>query len=221
MALIFSACKKVDNNIPDTPVAGLVAINLVPDVDQVGVAISGNIFTPTPLLYSNYTGGYRAVYTGERDLESYNYTTRQSLATSTQIFKDSSYYSLFVIGTEGHYKNVLVKDNLDSLPTNTGESFIRYINAINDSTNIPNVRISSGGTDLFNGNAAFGYVSDFKAIMPGDISIEAGNESTIDKSRTISVEEGKVYTVLLSGIPASTDTTKAVSIKFLVNGSVK
>lgn len=220
MALIFSACKKTDSNNQTIPAAGLVAINLVPDVEAVGVAISGNNFTNVPLYYSNYTGAYRAVYTGQRSLESYNFNNRQSMAMTNQLFKDSSYYTLFVVGTQGNYKNVMVEDKLDSLPTNTGESFVRFVNAITDSTNIPNVKIASGSNVLYNGVAPFGYVSDFKAVMPGDVMIEAGNESTIDKNRTISVEKGKVYTVLLSGDPSATDTAKTVSIKFIINGSV-
>ena len=220
LSLIFSACKKTDSNNQDFPVAGLVAINLVPDVDAVGVAISGNNFTTVPLYYSNYTGGYRAVNTGQRDLETYNFNSRQSMAVTNQLFKDSSYYSLFVIGTQGNYKNLVVEDKFDSLPSTTGESFVRFINAITDSTNIPNVKVSSNSTVLYDGVAPFGFVSDFKAVMPGDVMIDAGNESTIDKDRTISVEKGKIYTVLLSGDPSSTDTANSVSIKFIVNGSV-
>lgn len=220
MALIFSACKKTESNNQVFPVAGLVAINLVPDVEAVGVAVSGNNFTTVPLYYSNYTGGYRAVYTGQRNLETYNFNTRQSMAVTNQLFKDSSYYTLFVIGTQGNYKNVVVEDKLDSLPANTGESFVRFVNAITDSTTTPNVKIASGGTVLYNGVAPFGYVSNFKAVMPGDVMIEATNESIIAKDRTISVEKGKIYTVLLSGDPSASDTAKAVSIKFIVNGSV-
>lgn len=219
LVFVFSACKKLDTQ-PEQPVAGLMAFNLVPDKVAVGVSISGNIFTNSPLYYTNYTGGYRGVFTGNRNLESYDYTSGESFATTSQLFKDSAYYSIFVMGANGDYRNVVVEDNLDSLPTTTGESFVRYVNAIPDSTQSPTVIISSNGTDVFNSAAAFATVSNFKGITPGDISIKVSNESTIDASRTILVEKGKIYTVLLTGVPNSTDSTKAVEIKFIENGEI-
>jgi hypothetical protein len=96
---------------------------------------------------------------------------------------------------------------------------VRYVNAIPDSTK-PLVTISSGGTNVIINNAAYATVSDFTAITPGDISITVNNESTFNVNRTISLESGKVYTILLTGIPAQTDTTKTVQIKFISNGIV-
>ena len=133
---------------------------------------------------------------------------------------DSTYYSVFVVGANGSYKNVIAKDNLDSLSSTTGEAFVRYVNAIADSTKQPLVTISSNGTDLFNTNAPFTTVSDFKGIMPGAVSVNVSNESDINSSRTITVEQGKIYTILLVGIPGQTDSTKAVQIKFIQNGVV-
>jgi hypothetical protein len=215
---LFSACKKTVDTVQQ-PAAGLMAFNLAPDKAAIGVALSGNNFTNTPLAYTNYTGGYRGVFVGNRSVESYDYSSGATLATTQQLFKDSAYYSLFVLGTEGHYTNLLVQDNLDSLSSANGEAYVRYVNAIPDSTK-PLVTISSGGTNVINNNAAYATVSDFTAITPGDISITVNNESTFNVNRTISLESGKVYTILLTGIPAQTDTTKTVQIKFISNGIV-
>jgi hypothetical protein len=215
---LFSACKKTVDTVQQ-PAAGLMAFNLAPDKAAIGVALSGNNFTNTPLAYTNYTGGYRGVFVGNRSVESYDYSSGATLATTQQLFKDSAYYSLFVLGTEGHYTNLLVQDNLDSLSSANGEAYVRYVNAIPDSTK-PLVTISSGGTNVINNNAAYATVSDFTAITPGDISITVNNESTFNVNRTISLESGKVYTILFTGIPAQTDTTKTVQIKFISNGIV-
>jgi hypothetical protein len=215
---LFSACKK-DVDRVQQPAAGLMAFNLAPDKAAVGVALSGNNFTNTPLAYTNYTGGYRGVFVGNRSVESYDYSSGTTLATTQQLFKDSAYYSLFVLGTEGHYSNLIVQDHIDTLSSANGEAYVRYVNAIPDSTK-PLVTISSGGTNVVNDNAAYATVSDFTGITPGDISITVNNESTFNVNRTISVEGGKIYTILLTGIPEQTDTTKAVQIKFITNGTI-
>ncbi|MEO8413456.1 MAG: DUF4397 domain-containing protein [Ginsengibacter sp.] len=220
ISFLFTACKKTLNSGTHTPVAGLMAFNLVPDKAAVGVAISGNVFTTSPLNYTNYTGGYLNVYTGSRNVESYDYTSQQILDSTTQLFEDSAYYSVFVVGANGHYKNIIVKDNVDSLSSSTGEAYVRYVNAIPDSTSQPKVTISANGTNVFSDDAAFATVSGFKGVMPGDVAITVNNEAAINASRTVTLEQGKIYTVLLTGLPGATDSTKAVAIKFIQNGSV-
>jgi hypothetical protein len=219
VVFIFSACKKtVDTGAP-LPAAGLMAFNLVPDGQGIGVALSGNNFTTSPLFYTNYTGGYRGVYVGSRSVSSYDFNTGNILATTTQVFADSGYYSLFVLGANNKISNLIVQDQLDSLPTGTGNAFVRYINAIPDSIK-PMVTISAGGSNIMNASAPFGSISDFKSVTPGNVSIAVNNESDIDTSRTISVEKDKVYTILLSGLPNQTDTAKAVQIKYIENGTL-
>ena len=73
---------------------------------------------------------------------------------------------------------------------------------------------------MINTPAGFSSVSDFVAADPGQVSVAVKNGTTIDASRTISLEQGKVYTVLLTGIPGATDATKAVQIKYILNGSL-
>ena len=220
LIFVLSACKKTLDTVNQQPVAGLMALNLVPDKAAIGVTISGNNLTNFPLLYTNYTGGYQPVYIGNRDVASYEFNTGTSLASASHVFEDSAYYSVFVVGANGSYKNLIVKDKLDSLSSSTGEAFVRYVNAIADSTFQPLVRVSANGSDVFNSNAPFASVSDFKGIVPGDISVNVNNESVINSSRTITVEKGKIYTILLVGIPQQSDTAKAVQIKFIQNGAV-
>ena len=220
MVSLFSACKKTLDTGTRAPVAGLMAFNLIPDKVSIGVTVGGNNLTNFPLLYTNYTGGYEGIYAGNRDIVSYDFNSGTILASANQVFNDSTSYSLFAVGSNGTYRNLIVKDNLDSLSSTSGEAFVRYVNAITDSTKQPLVTISSNGTDVFNNNSPFTTVSDFKGITPGDISVKVVNESAINSSRTITVEKGKIYTILLVGIPEQTDSTKAVQIKFIQNGAV-
>jgi Domain of unknown function (DUF4397) len=108
---------------------------------------------------------------------------------------------------------VIVKDNFDSL-TSAGQAYVRYVNAINGSTN-PAVTIS--GSSINNSSAAFGSVSNFVAVSPGSTSISVTDGNTVNANRTITTEANKVYTVLLSSGATSSDSTQ---IKYIVNGTL-
>jgi hypothetical protein len=218
MLFLFSACKKTLETGSQPPVAGLMAFNLIPE-KTIGFTISGNNLTNSPLPYTNYTGSYLGVYVGNRDIAAYDLTSGTTLATSSQLFEDSAYYSVFAMGINGTNRNVIVKDNINGLTSTTGQAFVRYVNAIADSTRQPLVNISYNGTDVFNNAAPYASVSDFKPVTPGDVSVKVNGESDINSSRTITLEQGKIYTVLLVGVPGQSDSAKAVQIKFIQNGT--
>ncbi len=217
MGVLLIACKKDDNNGTPVPVSGIMTFNLVPDQDAVGVALSGSILTNPPLVYTNYSGRYQNVYAGNYTVESYGRDT--TLASDDYSFESDRYYSLFVTGREGVYHNVIVHDNIDSLSSSSGLAYIRYINAIPDSSG-PAVTISAGGEEVVNETAAFTNVSEFAGVNSGDVIINVSNENNIAANRTISVEGGKVYTILLIGVPGSTDPDQEVQIKYVENGTL-
>ncbi|MEO8404392.1 MAG: DUF4397 domain-containing protein [Chitinophagaceae bacterium] len=218
--LLFASCNKShnDDNNSNTPVAALMAFNLSPDLSQAGFALSGSNLTQVPLTFNSYTGGYLAIYPGTRSVESYNYSSGTSLVNTNYTFEDSTYYSVFLVGTAGAYQNVIVKDNLDSLPA-TDQAYVRYINAIPDASS-PTVTIASGGTNVVNDNAAFPAVSGFTAVNAGTVTVNVTNGGTITANRDITLESKKVYTILLSGTPGGTGDN-AVQIKFITNGTVE
>src|SRR5450432_545393 len=86
MMFLFSACKKTLDTGSQPPVAGLMALNLVPDKASVNVTVSGQNFTNFPLLYTNYTGGYLGVYAGNKTIASYDFNSGTMLATTSQLF---------------------------------------------------------------------------------------------------------------------------------------
>ena len=220
VTILFSACSKFKNdNNTNTPVAGLLSFNLALDKSAVGIALGGNNLTNSPLAYTNYSGTYQLVYPGSRTVESYDYLTDSTINKVDYNFTSDKYYSLFVVGANGSYKNVITNDNFDSLTLITGKAYVRYINAIPDSTK-PLVTVTANGSNVINDNASFTGISDFKEINTGNVEVKINNSTTINASRTITLEQGKVYTILLVGIPGQTDATKAVQIKYITNGSV-
>jgi hypothetical protein len=215
---IFSACKKA-LDVTETPASGVMAFNLIPDKPAIGFAISNYRLTNFPLGYTNYTGAYLRVTPGNNEIQAYDTYTDSIFATSSQNFDAKNYYSVFAVGANGVYKNVFVNDNLDSLPTTTGQAFVRYINAIPDSSQ-PSITIAANGTNLVNQASAFSTVSDFKPVAPGTLNVSLSNETNISATRDITVDAGKIYTILLVGLPAATDTAKAVKIRYILNGAV-
>jgi len=220
VAVLFTACLKNKDEDTNIPVAGLMAFNLAPDQQSVVFGLSGNSLTPAPLAFSSYSGGYQNIYAGNRTVNAFDYPDNVPLASVEQSFEQNKYYSVFLLGSSDKYKNVISVDNLDSLSATTGNAYVRYVNAIGDSTINPAVTINAGATSIVNDNAEFGDVSEFKAVSPGEISIAAKNATGVDASRTITVESRKVYTILLVGTPGATDDLKKVQIRYILNGAV-
>jgi hypothetical protein len=218
-AVAFSSCKKDDT--PATPTSGLMAFNLIPDsTGPVVFVLDNSTLANSTFSFTNYTGTYLPIYSGTRTLKLYEGTNPNAvLASTTFNYEAKKYYSVFAIGVRGNYQNLVTDDELDSLPSSTGNAFVRYINAIPDSSH-PVVTISANGTDEVKENAPFGKVSDFTQIAPGDISLDVSNDSTISANRTITVQQNGVYTVLIMGLPGAADTAKAVQIKYIVNGTI-
>lgn len=216
--ILFSSCMKNNNNNPETPIAGLMAFNLAPQQTAIGFQLSGNNLTNTALAYTNYTGGYLGIYTGARSVTAFDANTNSILTSSDYTFDKDKYYSLFLVGDTA-YQNIVVNDNIDSLSGTNGKAYIRYINAIADG-GTPTANISENSTSLISENAAFKNVSSFVAATPGSVHISINNNSNIQASRTITLEERKVYTVLLLGVPGSADSLRSVQIRYIENGTL-
>ena len=217
VAGLLGACNKNDAVSTRIPASGLMVLNLAADKDGIGVALSGNVVNSSPLAYTGFNGKYQNIYTGTREIESFD--LRDSVfSKSTFTFEDSNYYSLFVTGNDGVYTNITVKDDIDSNAT-ADKAYIRYINAIPDSS-APVVKVTSGGTDVASAPAAFNTVSNFIPVNAGDVNISVANGTTISTDRTFTVENGKIYTALVIGVPGETDDVKKIQIRYVLNGAI-
>lgn len=217
-AIFFSSCMKNDSSNPDVAAAGLMAFNLAPKQSAVGFVLSGNNFTNNALAYTNYTGGYIGIYPGTRSIVALDARTNSTLTNSDYSFEKDKYYSLFLLG-DTIYNNIVVNDGLDSLSGLSGKAYIRFINAIDDAST-PAVNISAGANRIVSENAAFKNVSSFIEAPAGSVTVSINNNSNIQASRTITLEERKVYTVLLLGIPGSTDSLTSIQIRYIENGTL-
>lgn len=218
----FASCKKNDNNQPQTPVAGLMAFNMVPDKQGVAITLSGNSITNQPLAFTSYTGGYLPIFTGDRQAVVYDALSGNQLSTASTNFAEDKYYSLFAVGYGNYYKSYIAHDGIDSLSGSSGKAYIRYVNGVADSISQSAVKIIQGGTPVLQEAGGLGKIANFAAVNPGEITVElSSSENTgITASRAITVEEKKVYTILLVGVPGSTDDTQKVQIRYVENGTL-
>ena len=84
-----------------------MAFNLAPDKSVV-VGIDGSALTNSPLMFNSFTGNYLSIYPGNRSVESYDYSSGDSIAAASFDFTVKKYYSVFVVGAQGTYQNVIV-----------------------------------------------------------------------------------------------------------------
>lgn len=220
LILTFSSCKKTPAVATTSTASGLMAFNLIPDSTfSIAFTFSNISLTNTPIPYPSYTGSYMAINSGNQQVGLYKANPNSLLANTTFVFQPTKYYSAFAMGANGNYKDVIIADKVDSLPTGTGNAFVRFVNAIPDSSK-PTVTIALNGNNIVNEAAPFGAVSDFVGVTPGSISVNMDNGSTISANKTISVGANNVYTILLVGIPGVSDTTRAIRISYILNGTV-
>ena len=221
ITVLFTACKKNDKNIQQPDAAGMMAFNLAADQGNIGFRIGQNIFTQNPLAFGNYTANYRPIYTGNRRVESFSYSNGAILDTATANIENDKYYSSFLFGRNGTYKQVVVKDALDTLPFKENKAYVRMVNAYTESNFTPAIVYTlSDNSQIASLPIAYAAVSQFVEVPAGEIKVDAKFSDETKSSRTINFEANKIYTLLLLD-NASLDPTANPEIKFIVNGFIK
>lgn len=218
---LFPACKKnIDNNDNEVkPQSGVMAINLAPGQNSVGFTIGSSQLNSVPLAFANYTGTYLSVTAGAARIASWDVVSGTLIDSIQTSFSADKFYSIFLMGTTGNYKNLVVNDPAETLTPAAGTAFVRYVNAIPEG-NAPNIKVSTGSSTFIDAAASFRAISDFVAVPAGAIEVAINNGGNVKTNRTIDVEQHKLYTVLLLGTPANIGPADAVQIQFIVNGRI-
>lgn len=219
---VFSSCKKdhFDNTGYVAPTAGMMAYNLAPDQPNVAVEVAGERVGYNVLGYTAFTGTYLPFYIGTKEVRFFDYASGSTLAYNTVALEDSNYYSSFLMGNAGNYRNVIVNDNLAPLTVIDGKAWIRFVNAIPDSTTDLAIQIRATAGNNLDSAVRYGTVSGFVPVNAGDVNISISNSHDVAANRTISLTENKVYTLLFVGLPNPPDTIQAAQIRYVQNGFV-
>ena len=217
---LFSACKKSsDDNNNTTDNAGLLPFNLAPGT-SISIGVAGNAIITGALNFPNYTGEYIPVAPGTKIVDSYKFGQKDSVYASTAFeFTANRFYSLFLIGFNGHYKNLVIADRVDSSIIGTSKSYVRYVNAIADSADQHFV-VTRGPSTVSDTTLKYTGVGAVRPIDPGELTFSVYDGATVKASKIVTMEANKLYTVILYGIPSATDETNKVKVAHIINGSL-
>ena len=217
--LMFVSCTKNSQNSSTTPAAAVMAFNLAPDKSNVAFSVSGTRLGNAVLNYAQFSGQYLGASPGDRIVQAFDNNSISTIFASTGFsFEIDKFYSVFFVGKGDHYRNVVVNDDITSLSGSTGSAYIRYVQAIPDSTSAFNVVVSNTGGNVVSDIVSFPMVSTFKSVTPGEITITVTNGSDINLTKSITVESKKVYTILLAGV--SNSSTTPLQISAVTNGTL-
>lgn len=217
----LAACSSDDNNdyyFDYDQVAGLMAVNTVTDTEPIQVTLSGNYLGPA-LNYRAYTGGYLNIFPGSRSTNSLSPYSGNTLSSVDFTYEKGHYYSVFVTGEKGDYKNIIVEDSLEQLAVTDSTAYVRFVNAIPGEAT-PEVNIIADNDSLLTTTIDYQEVSEFTAIPAEEISVSANNQDNINVERTLNLEAQKVYTILIVGDPGNSDSFKRTQIRYIENGQL-
>lgn len=218
--LLLSACNKNSpGNNNNTNDAGLLPFNLAPGT-SVSIGVAGNAIITGALNFPNYTGQYVPVSPGSKIVDTYKYGQKDSVYASTAYeFSANKFYSLFLVGFNGHYKNIIVPDRVDSSIIGTSKAYVRFINGIADSSDQHFV-VSRGTTSALDTTLKYTGVASVRPIDPGDVTFAVLNGTDIKATKTVTLEANKLYSIILYGVPSATDDNNKVKVTYIINGSL-
>ncbi|HRE51983.1 MAG TPA: DUF4397 domain-containing protein [Flavitalea sp.] len=210
-------CKKTPVEENTKPVAGLMSFNLAPDKSGVRISVSGDVINSQGLNYEQYSTIYQEVEPGHHIIESAS--GGAMMASAGFHFEEDNFYSLFVLGNQGTYSNIIVRDKYENLSDASGKTFLRYVNAIPDSSDLT-VTIAATGANISVPGIHYAHVSDFVSLNNGlDVVVRISNGNDVETEGIFNFVNGRVYTVVFTGIPGTGDESKSVKIHSVMTGA--
>lgn len=205
-ATIASCTKDYDNYTPQ-PISGLSIYQASPTTEKLDVYVGSNKANETDFALGNKIE-YLNVYSGERQVTLRKKGTEPVLLTEKLTFEPQIGYSLFIADNLAAVKFLMLKDDL-SKPA-TGKARVRFVNLSPDGGAL-NLNIEGKDTDLFT-NKLFKEYTSFEDIDAADkVTFNVKNTAggaIATKIQDVKIESGKIYTVWVKGLKATTDDTK-------------
>ena len=215
-AILFTSCLKDDDDLPEQDVAGFMGFNLSPDQPALGYKIDNSILSTNALGFGNYTGSYLPIYEGQRRIEAFNFGTGATLDSLSRAISTDKFYTAFLFGQDGNYRLNVVDDGLEGLQYVADKAYLRLVNGYTDTTLVPSFTYEVADSVVYSENLVYRSVGAFVPVSAGSIDVRVQNGADSLTSRTIAIDAGKIYTILLLIKPETTATTP--EIKFVVNG---
>lgn len=211
VSAVMISCSKSNDEYVAPDLSGLNVIHASPTTEKLDFYVgTQKANTPNTGAVDFSFGnkfGYLDLFSGTREVS----ITKKG--SSTQLVKESIKvdpqfgYSLFIIDRLEAVKFLLLKDD-SPLPV-SGKARIRFVNLSPDSSPL-NLNVQGSTSDLFT-NKAFKEYTTFESIdasnsVTFNVKNAAGGLET--KLENVTIQAGKIYTIWVKGLKASTDDTK-------------
>ncbi|MDH5381812.1 MAG: DUF4397 domain-containing protein [Cyclobacteriaceae bacterium] len=152
--------------------------------------------------YSKFPSGSLDIVVEDQGTETIPNTEIVNVAVTSG---DTDYYTVALVGVNGNYEAISIKDNISSIPLND-KSYIRIVNFMEDSPNGISLELTNDlGSNLIASDVLYKTASAFVAVEPGyysDIDIlDSSNSTLLDGAATSrrTLLPNRVYTFYARG----------------------
>ena len=211
----LTSCLDNDDNLNQVPDAGYISVyNGAPKSPGLIVSTDVRDVNSFPLKYSQ-TLSYNSYFPGERQFffsEEYSVTT---LFEKEFTVKVDSVYSMYIIQDEDNLDALLIDD--DWLEPNEAEAQIRFLNLSPDAGKVK-VIFNETETPIFT-EIDFKGNTPFEKVDQDLYDIEVISESgeVLVSASGVNLVGNRVFTLILKGFKAETDSGKKLDLQLLTN----
>lgn len=212
LSVAIASCSKDENDYTPQPISGLSIYHASPSPEKLDVYVGNGKANDASTSYADFVFGnkmeYLNVYSGERQVTVRKKGTEPILLTEKFDFDPQIGYSLFIVDNLATVKFLMLKDDLTK--PESGKARVRFVNVSPDAGAL-NLNIEGKDTDLVT-NKLFKEFSAFETIDAADkvtfnVKNTTGGALAV-KIQDVKIESGKIYTIWVKGLKATTDDTK-------------
>lgn len=221
--LLVAACSddKTTDPDPTTEHAEFMFFHAAAGVASVDVSVDGTTAI-TDRTFSILHDGYTELEAGNRSIAALEHGAGTALAAETFPFTEDEHYTVFLVNDElGTASLLRFQDNL-AHPA-AGKAHIRVAHLIADGPALKLAVPGSGQGPLFNNVKFMDNTEFFTAVNAGDVTFRVqdagtsgggggggGGSTGLFDDITVSLEEGKIYTIALVGRVADKSATAVI-----------
>ena len=214
LSLLLSSCLKSNPSYNNPPIALVSFFQASPDEPSLDLYFNNNRVNWNPISYGSGLDYFNA-FAGQRTVNFYAQNTMTKLFSDTLTLKPGGVYSLFLANTPATPGIFVLNDTINRPPNNTAG--IRFVDlspdapavdlALNDSVKVSN--------KTYKGFSSFTPVAgnktySFKVLQKGTTTVLASLSN-------VTLTNGYVYTIMLTGLSAGTTSTDKLSVYYTTN----
>jgi hypothetical protein len=218
---INAACRKVKPaEIPDIPVVPVVDslprvmfINASPNSPGFDILVNEVMVDDNKLIYPN-NFLYKKMKVDSNIIKANVSNTTFSYLSEIKFLSKNTRYSFFIADSISKKYHLFLTDDLSA--PNVGKAKIRFIH-LSPNTPALDIVVASSGNVLY-GNRVFKSATGFANLTAGNYNFElklAGTSTVKYVAQSISLEDGKIYTVFIKGFSNASNASQNLGLQVI------